>query len=138
MSPNALKSAATERSISSGVGGLLVLTVSPSAERQRLADVPPHARCVEAVAQHLGVDRRTVARQLAGEGTSFSALVDGMRAELFARYEAEGARRLGGVAALLGFSAPGNFSRWHRARFGTSARAGRATRAAAAPRGRSS
>ena len=87
----------------------------------------PRGHCsVEAVAQHLGVDRRTVARHLAQEGTSFSALVDGMRAELLARYEAEGSRRLTEVAALLGFSAPSNFSRWHRLRFGDSARARRA------------
>jgi AraC-like DNA-binding protein len=89
----------------------------------------PRGHCsVETVAQHLGVDRRTVARHLAHEGTSFSALVDGMRAELLARYEAEGARRLSEVAALLGFSAPSNFSRWHRLRFGASARARRAKR----------
>lgn len=83
----------------------------------------PRGRCsVEAVAQHLGVDRRTLARHLAAEGTTFSALVDELRAGLLARYRAEGTRPLGEVAVLLGFSAPSNFSRWHRLRFGHAAR----------------
>lgn len=86
----------------------------------------PRGHCsVEAVAQHLGVDRRTVARRLAAEATTFTALVDDLRSELLARYLADGARPLGEVAALLGFSAPSAFSRWHRQRFGRPARQGR-------------
>ncbi len=47
----------------------------------------PRGHCrVEVVAQHLGFDRRTVARRLAAEGTSFSKLVDGVRSDLVARY----------------------------------------------------
>ena len=90
--------------------------------RQLIVMLMPHGHCrVELVAQHLGVDRRTVARHLRAEGTHFGALVDGVRTELLARYR-QGARPLAEVSALLGFSAPSAFSRWHRQRFGTAAR----------------
>lgn len=89
----------------------------------------PRGHCrVEAVAQHLGVDRRTVARHLAAEGTTFSALVDGVRRELLARYLAENARALTEVSALLGFSDASAFSRWHRSGFGVTARSRREAR----------
>ena len=82
----------------------------------------PRGHCrVEVVAQHLGVDRRTIANHLAAEGTTFKALVDAMRTELLATYLEEGARSLSEVASLLGFSELSAFSRWHRHRFGASA-----------------
>lgn len=79
----------------------------------------PRGHCrVDVVAQHLGVDRRTVARRLAAEGSSFSELVNAQRIELVGRYLRDGSRPLGEVAALLGFSAPSAFTRWHRQVFG--------------------
>jgi len=90
-------------------------------ERARRAVVLllPRGHCrVERVAQHLGVDRRTVARRLAAEGTTFSALVDGLRADLVVRYIEDRSRSLAEISALLGFSAPSAFSRWHRQQFG--------------------
>ena len=90
--------------------------------RQLVVLLLPRGHCrVEVVAQHLGVDRRTVARRLAGEGTSFSALVDGLRGELLARYLDDRSRSLSEIAALLGFSAPSAFARWHRRQFGVAA-----------------
>ena len=86
----------------------------------------PRGHCrLEVVAQHLGVDRRTVSRRLAAEATSFSQIVEDLRSELFAHYRADDTRPLGEIAALLGFSAPDSFSRWHRTRFGYSARSAR-------------
>jgi AraC-like DNA-binding protein len=83
----------------------------------------PRGHCrVEVVAQHLGFDRRTVARRLAAEGTTFSALVDSVRDDLLGRYLSVGSRPLADVAALLGFSAPSAFSRWHRQRYRAAAR----------------
>lgn len=83
----------------------------------------PRGLCrVEVVARHLGVDRRTVARRLADEQTSFSALVNELRRDLLARYRAGGARSLTEVSALLGFASPSAFSRWHRQQFGVAAR----------------
>ncbi|SEB19191.1 AraC family transcriptional regulator [Variovorax sp. YR216] len=83
----------------------------------------PRGHCrVESVAQHLGVDRRTVANHLSAEHTTFSALVDGMREDLLSRYLEDGARSLSEVALLLGFSELSAFSRWHRRRFGVAPR----------------
>ncbi len=90
--------------------------------RQLIVLLLPHGHCqVDVVARHLGVDRRTVARRLGALDTSFSALLDAVRADLVARY-IEGPRPLAEVAALLGFDSPGSFSRWHRQRFGVTAR----------------
>ncbi len=91
--------------------------------RQLVVLLLPLGHCrVDVVAQHMGVDRRTVARYLAAQDSTFSAIVDGVRADLLARYVADGAKPLTQVAGLLGFSAPSAFSRWHRARFGHAAR----------------
>jgi nucleoside-diphosphate-sugar epimerase len=54
-------------------------------------------------------------------GETFSAIVDGARRELAARYVEDGGRPLAEVSALLGFSAPSAFSRWYRQGFGESA-----------------
>jgi AraC-like DNA-binding protein len=87
--------------------------------RQLVVLLLPRGLCrIEVVAQHLGVDRRTVHRKLAAEGTTFSALVDGERRELATRYVEGTDRPLTEVAALLGFSAPSAFSRWHQASIG--------------------
>ncbi|WP_027476612.1 AraC family transcriptional regulator [Curvibacter gracilis] len=83
----------------------------------------PRGHCrVEVVAQHLGVDRRTVANRLAKEGSSFKALMNQMRKELLANYMLDGARPFSDIAILLGFSELSAFSRWHRTHFGFTAR----------------
>ena len=90
--------------------------------RQLVVLLLPRGLCrIEVVAQHLGVDRRTVHRKLLGEGTSFSALLEGERRALAGRYVAGTDRPLTEVAALLGFTAPSAFSRWYRGSFGISA-----------------
>ncbi|RZL86874.1 MAG: AraC family transcriptional regulator [Variovorax sp.] len=91
--------------------------------REYIVILLPRGHCrADVVAQHMGVDRRTVSRHLSTEGNTFSALVDGVRRELLERYLKEGARPLGEVSALLGFSAASVFSRWHRSQFGVAAR----------------
>jgi AraC-like DNA-binding protein len=106
---------------------LLAPTLARSARyadrvRQLIVLLLPRGLCrVEVVAQHLGVDRRTVHRKLEAEGTSFSALVDAERHELATRYVEGTDRPLTEVAALLGFAAPSAFSRWYRGSFGGSA-----------------
>jgi AraC-like DNA-binding protein len=90
--------------------------------RQLIVLLLPRGLCrIEVVAQHLGVDRRTVHRRLLGEGTSFSALLEAERRALAGRYVAGTERPLTEVAALLGFTAPSAFSRWYRGSFGVSA-----------------
>ncbi|HEY3178118.1 MAG TPA: AraC family transcriptional regulator [Casimicrobiaceae bacterium] len=84
-------------------------------------------RCtIDLVAQHLGVDRRTVHRHLESEGETFSHIVDAVRRELADRYMKSGTRTLAQVSSLLGFSAPSGFSRWYRRQFNDRASTGRA------------
>ena len=72
---------------------------------------------IERVAQHLGVDRRTIHRRLAGEQQTFSGIVDTVRQELAERYLKDRNRSLTEVSSLLGFAAPSGFSRWYRRQF---------------------
>jgi AraC-like DNA-binding protein len=83
-------------------------------------------RCtIDVVAQHLGVDRRTVHRRLVAEGETFSGIVAAVRRELAARYVNDRGRTLAEVSSLLGFAAPSGFSRWYRKQFRASASAER-------------
>jgi AraC-like DNA-binding protein len=72
---------------------------------------------IDIAAQHLGVSRRTIHRQLAQEGRTFSDIVDAVRRELASRYVIDQHRSLTEVSSLLGFSAPSGFSRWYRRQF---------------------
>ena len=83
---------------------------------------------IERVAQHLGVDRRTIHRRLALQGLTFSAVVEDVRRELAERYVAEGRRTLAEVSLMLGFSAPSGFSRWYRRQFSVTPMQGRVQR----------
>ncbi|WP_010595148.1 helix-turn-helix domain-containing protein, partial [Rhodococcus sp. P14] len=64
--------------------------------------------------------RRTVHRRLADEGETFSSVLDATRADLATRMVGSGRHSLTEVSDLLSFSAPSNFSRWFRNRFGCS------------------
>ena len=91
--------------------------------RQLAVLLLPRGQCrVEVIAQELGVDRRTVARGLACEGTTFSQLIDNMRRELLLRHLDDRSQSLANMSSLLGFSSPSAFARWHRRQFGVTAR----------------
>lgn len=82
----------------------------------------PTGNCTtERIAEHLGIDRRTMHRRLARHGVSFVDLVDTARVELVARYLENPARRQIEIAELLGFGAASTFSRWFREAFGCTA-----------------
>lgn len=69
--------------------------------RDRLREgLPPLAEAARA----LHMSPRTLQRRLADEGTTWNALVDEVRQELARRWVAEGARPLGEIAFLLGYS----------------------------------
>jgi AraC-like DNA-binding protein len=91
----------------------------------------PAGRCsIEHIAEHMGVDRRTIHRRLHHEGTSFSSIVEGVRNEMVGRYLDDPNRSLQLMAKMLGFSALSAFSRWFRDRYGCSASEWRAEAAA--------
>ena len=88
---------------------------------------------IEIVAQHLGVDRRTVHRRLAQEGETFSQIVASVRRELATGFLEDPNRNLAEVSSLLGFSSLSGFSRWHRQQFGKTASAQRTASRGATP-----
>ena len=73
---------------------------------------------IDRVAQHMGVDRRTIHRRLAREGETFTGIVDAVRRELAQRYLRDRDRKLTEVALLLGFAGASAFSHWYRKQFG--------------------
>jgi AraC-like DNA-binding protein len=79
----------------------------------------PSGLCsVDRVAQHLGMHRRTLNRQLAVEGESVTTIINAVRAELAEEYLTHSKRRLYEVSELLGFSSSTHFSSWFRSQFG--------------------
>lgn len=97
--------------------------------RQLVWTLLPSGQCSgERVAQHLGVNRRTMHRQLGQSGETFSSILQAVRMELVLRYVDDTNRPLGKVADLLGFASASVFSRWFHDQFGRSASSYRAAR----------
>jgi len=63
---------------------------------------------VEQIAQKLGLNVRTVQRQLEDESETFSELINSVRRELAVRCVQSGQHSLGHVAELLGYSTQWN------------------------------
>lgn len=83
----------------------------------------PTGRCsADQVARSLGVDRRTVHRQLAGSGLTFSALLRVQRVRLAEQLLAYPRLSMTEISDRLGFTEASSFSRWFRAEFGCSPR----------------
>src|SRR5262249_46450701 len=96
-------------------------TTMTASVRECIYTMLPSGLCsADKVAARLGVDRRTVHRRLAGEGQTFSSVMDSVRAELVTRYIENRDRSLASVSDLLGFSALSAFSRWFKNQFGCS------------------
>lgn len=88
-----------------------------------IARLLPGGDCsVDQVAEHLGVDRRTIHRRLAAEGSSFSELLEETRRQMAQLHLTSTDYPLGDVAHRLGFSSLSTFSRWFRGAFGVTAR----------------
>ena len=87
--------------------------------RQLISALLPGGRCTaEQVAQHLGIDRRTLHRHLQADGETFSSLVASIRAEFALRQILDSDRSLAELAQLLGFSGASALAFWFRRRFG--------------------
>jgi AraC-like DNA-binding protein len=82
----------------------------------------PTGNCsIERIAEHMGVDRRTIHRRLRNEGTTFSSIVEDVRTEIVGRYLEDPNRPLYLIAQMLGFSALSALSRWFQDRYGCTA-----------------
>jgi AraC-like DNA-binding protein len=80
--------------------------------------LPTGHATIEQVAQSLGLNVRTLQRQLEGDGKVFSEMVNGVRRDLVVHYLDNQSYSLGRVSELLGYSAYGSFVRWFAAQFG--------------------
>jgi AraC-like DNA-binding protein len=84
--------------------------------------LPMGRATVEQVAQKLGLNVRTLQRQLEGDGATFSELINSVRRELADRYVRSGQHSLRHVAELLGYSTQTSFTRWFKSEFGVAPR----------------
>ena len=84
-----------------------------------IARLLPTGQCsIEEVANRLGVDRRTVHRRLAGEGRSFSQLLDTARRTVATAELSHGDQPLSVVMRQAGFHSASSFSRWFHHAYG--------------------
>ena len=89
----------------------------------------PNGACsADRVAQTLAMDRRTLQRHLAAEGTSFTLLLESTRRNLAESLLTSSGRSLQRIAEMLGFSSLSAFAHWFRRQFGRSASEYRAQR----------
>lgn len=94
---------------------------TPETVRQLIVALLPGGRCTaQQLARHLQVDRRTIHRHLAAEGTGFAELLGEVRRELVQRQLRDSDLPLGEVAGLLGFGSLSAFGYWFRGSFGCS------------------
>jgi AraC-like DNA-binding protein len=105
------------------------LTMSDRVRELLWIRVPSGSYSLDAMAKQLGVSRRTIERHLKQDGTSFSAVLNQVRAEMVRQYVEGADRPLYVIAELMGFSALSAFSRWFRDEFGCSASEWRVTAA---------
>ncbi len=105
-------------------------TLSGQVEQLILALLPNGGCTVERVAARLGIDRRTLHRRLAGEGTSFTEVLNATREDLAVSLLSTSERSLQSVADMLGFASLSAFAHWFRRNFDSTASAYRATRSA--------
>lgn len=89
--------------------------------RHLIAALLDSGRCtVEKVAQHLGVSRQTLHRQLSLEGEQFKSVLDSVRREVALKLRDDSDHSLEDAASMLGFSSASAFAHWFQASFGTS------------------
>lgn len=89
--------------------------------RHLIAAILGNGRCTaDKVAQHLGVSRQTLHRQLTLEGEQFKSVLDSVRREVALRLRDDSDHSLEEVALMLGFSSASAFAHWFQASFGSS------------------
>lgn len=83
----------------------------------KIAPLLPHGKAhITEIAQTLGMSRRTLARRLAAEGTTFTEILEDLRKDLALRYLEDATLSVSQIAWLLGFQEvsafTGAFRRW--------------------------
>jgi len=85
--------------------------------RHQIVARPGHFPDIEYIARKLHMTSRTLRRRLAEEGSSYQQILADVRYELAREYLATSNLPVEEIAALLGYSSPGNFTyafkRWH-------------------------
>lgn len=104
-----------------------LLALQPRSGHDSIADdvrralhilLPDGQGTIEPVSRRLGLAPRTLQRQLEQTGSSFSSLVNEVRAAVALRYLSHRRYSISDVADLVGFSEISAFSRWFSAEFG--------------------
>lgn len=91
--------------------------------RQLISALLPSGRCTSSqVAQHLGVDRRTLHRHLQAQGVDFSHVLQTVRMEIVEQQLRQNQRSMTEIASLLGFASASAFAYWFRCSFDCSPR----------------
>ena len=93
-------------------------TIVQEVEASILLLLPSGRASITASAAALGMTPRTLQRRLDAEGASFTALLERVRSRLAQSYMRNSRLRLTDVAALLGYSSLGAFTRWYAQAFG--------------------
>ena len=92
-----------------------------------IAALLPHGEVhLDAIAAQLGMSTRTLVRQLASEGHSFTKILEDLRLALARRYLAESEMSISEIAWLLGYSEVANFTHAFHRWTGTNPRTERA------------
>jgi AraC-like DNA-binding protein len=106
-------------------------TLTQEVEHAVLMLLPTGRASIKSVALALGMNLRTLQRGLEADGTSFSDILDRIRAQLASQYLANPRMRLTDIADLLGYSSLGAFTRWYGQSFGEPPSSARKARAGA-------
>ena len=93
-------------------------TVAQEVEEAITILLPAGRGSIEACADALGLNVRTLQRQLVAAGTSYSAILGRVRSRLLERYLNHPRLRLTDIADMLGYASLGAFTHWHIQTFG--------------------
>ena len=95
-------------------------SIASDVEKAIYLSLPTGRATIEQISQSLGLNVRSMQRQLAESGMVFSDLINNARHDLAMRYMDNPNFSLGHVAVLLGYSMPSSFTRWFKTEFGES------------------
>lgn len=100
-------------------------SLAEEVEELVLALLPSGRASLQTCAAALGLNPRTLQRQLAAEGIGFAEVLDRVRRGQLERHLGNPRLRLTDIAGLLGYAAQGAFTRWHVTSYGETPREAR-------------